>query len=320
VSSERAATGSLAGMRLFGEDFLARLERLRLAARRLAPGALRGEHRSKRRGRGIEFADYRPYVPGDDIRDLDWGAYLRFDKLLLRLLEEEGDLPLYLFVDGSASMTLPDPVKFDRARQMAAAFAYIALNHHDRVHLVVFDQGIRAESGGLRGSGQIVRVLRHLESIGSNGATDLRTALTRFFAVRRRPGLVVVLSDLLSADVDAWLAASEGGAASPSQTLPLFDWLRAMGQDLLLVHLECPGRDDLDRFGELLLVDAETGEELRVDLTPGLLHEHRAELDHRAEQLEAACRRRGWSYVRADADRPFDDLVMDVFRRGRLLG
>ncbi|HVS15070.1 MAG TPA: DUF58 domain-containing protein [Thermoanaerobaculia bacterium] len=318
MSGGLAASGSLSGMRLFDEDFLARLERLRLAARRLAPGALRGEHRSKRRGRGIEFADYRPYVPGDDIRDLDWGAYLRFDKLLLRLLEEEGDLPLYLFVDGSASMTLPDPVKFDRARQMAAAFAYIALNHHDRVHLVVFDRGIRADSGGLRGSGQIVRLLRHLEAIEPSGVTDLRTALTRFFAARRRRGLVVVLSDLLSADVDAWLAAADGPAPSPQ--LPLFDWLRAMGQDLLLVHLETSGRDDLDRFGELLLVDAETGEELRVDLTPGLLQEHRAELDRRADELEAACRRRGWSYVRADAGRPFDDLVMDVFRRGRLLG
>ena len=311
--------GSLAGMRLFGEDFLARLERLRLAARRLAPGALRGEHRSKRRGRGIEFADYRPYVPGDDIRDLDWGAYLRFDKLLLRLLEEEGDLPLYVFVDGSASMTLPDPIKFDRARQMAAAFAYIALNHHDRVHLVVFDQGVRADSGALRGSGQIVRILRQLESVASAGATDLRLALTRFFSVRRRPGLLVVLSDLLSADVDAWLAAAPGGDG-PEASLPLFDWLRAMSQDLLLVHLETPERDELERFGEMLLVDAETGEELRVDLTPGLLEEHRAELDRRAGEIEAACRRRGWSYVRADADRPFDDLVMDTFRRGRLLG
>jgi uncharacterized protein (DUF58 family) len=314
-----ASAGSLAGMRLFGEDFLGRLERLRLAARRLAPGALRGEHRSKRRGRGMEFADYRPYVPGDDIRDLDWGAYLRFDKLLLRLLEEEGDLPLYVFVDGSASMTLPDPIKFDRARQMAAAFAYIALNHHDRVHLVVFDEGVRAESGALRGSGQIVRILRQLEAVVSAGHTDLRLALTRFFSVRRRPGLLVVLSDLLSADVDAWLAAGPGVEAE-NAALPLFDWLRAMNQDLLLVHLETPGRDGLDRFGDTLLVDAESGEELRIDITPRLLAEHRAQLDHRAQELEAACQRRGWSYVRADADRPFDDLVMDTFRRGRLLG
>ena len=314
-----AQAGSHAGMRLFGEDFLARLERLRLAARKLTPGALRGEHRSKRRGRGMEFADYRPYVPGDDIRDLDWGAYLRFDKLLLRLLEEEGDLPLYLLVDASASMTLPDGIKFDRARQMAAAFAYIALNHHDRVHLVVFDQGVRADSGALRGSGQIVRILRQLEAIESTGATDLRLALTRFFSVRRRPGLLVVLSDLLSAEVDFWVAPEESGDDDP-RALPLFDWLSAMSQDLLLVHLETPGRDDVERFGEVLLVDAESGEELRVDLTPGLLEEHRAELDRRAAGIEAACRRRGWSYVRADADRPFDDLVMDTFRRGRLLG
>jgi hypothetical protein len=184
--------------------------------------------------------------------------------------------------------------------------------------LIVFDQGLRADSGALRGSGQIVRILRQLESIEARGVTDLRTALTRFFAVRRRPGLVVVLSDLLSADVDAWLAPPEPGAAAPS--LPLFDWLRAMNQDLLLVHLETIGRDDLDRFGELLLVDAETGDELRLDLTPGLLHEHRAELERRSEDLDAACQQRGWSYVRADAARPFDDLVMDVFRRGRLLG
>ena len=93
---------------LFDRDFLHRLERLRVVVRRTAPGGLRGEHRAHRRGRGIEFSDYRPYVPGDDMRDVDWLAYLRLDRLLLRLFEEQGDLPVYLLLDASRSMIEPD--------------------------------------------------------------------------------------------------------------------------------------------------------------------------------------------------------------------
>src|SRR5581483_77891 len=117
----------------FDEAFLRQLEHLAIVSRRPAAGHLRGSHRSRRTGTGMIFTDYRPYSAGDDTRNLDWGTYLRLDRLVLRLFEEEADLPIYIFLDTSRSMDFGAPTKFDFARRLAAALAYVGLINHDRV-------------------------------------------------------------------------------------------------------------------------------------------------------------------------------------------
>ena len=145
----------------FEPAFLARLERLRLLTRRVPAGGFKGEHRASHLGAGLEFADYRPYVEGDDVRHLDWRAYLRFDRLLLRQFEEHGDLAVYILLDCSHSMA-PTPGsggrrKFDAARRIAAALAYIALATLDRVTLAPYSGHVHQVLGPLHGSRQVWR-------------------------------------------------------------------------------------------------------------------------------------------------------------------
>ena len=117
-------------------DFLHQLEKLSVLAKKPVSGHLRGQHRSKRTGAGMIFSDYRPYVAGDDTHNLDWGIYLRLDRLILRLFEEEADLPVYVFLDISQSMNFGHPNKMKFAQKFAAALAYVSLMNHDRVSLV----------------------------------------------------------------------------------------------------------------------------------------------------------------------------------------
>ena len=136
------------GGTLFDTEFLRQLELLRFVSKQVQPGQIRGEHRAKRRGSGLQFADYRPYVAGDDTRHVDWRAYLRLGRLLMRLFEEEADLPIDLLVDASHSMSTGDPAKFDQARRLAGALGYIGLLNHDRVRVVAFSTGAIEELPG----------------------------------------------------------------------------------------------------------------------------------------------------------------------------
>src|SRR3954447_7063782 len=118
---------------LFDDDFQRKLETLAIVSRRVFAGRMRAERRSKKKGSGQEFADHRDYVPGDDFRFVDWNVYQRFGKLLVRLYEEEEDLGITFIMDCSASMAFGNGKKFDQARRLAAALAYVGLANLDRV-------------------------------------------------------------------------------------------------------------------------------------------------------------------------------------------
>src|SRR3981189_1440196 len=122
---------------LLSPDFLVRLEQLELVSRKIFLGAIKGERRSKRKGQSVEFADYRNYVKGDDLRHLDWNLYARLDRLFIRLFQEEEDLHFYVLIDNSLSMDFGSPTKLHYARQVAAALAFIGL--------------VNMDPGGLRG-------------------------------------------------------------------------------------------------------------------------------------------------------------------------
>ena len=165
---------------------LRRLEGLALQVRRAVSGQMGGERRSRKRGRSIEFADFRNYTPGDDFRLIDWKAYGRLNHLLLRLFDEERDLPIYLILDVSGSMA--EAAKFDMARRLAAALCYIGLAHLDRMTLLTFADGLVQESSPGRGKGRIFRVFEQLERMSADGATDLRASCKEFASRPRQTG------------------------------------------------------------------------------------------------------------------------------------
>jgi uncharacterized protein (DUF58 family) len=298
-----ARNRSAVSVDLFDEEFLKRLETLSLMSRRAMSGSSRGERRSKKRGSGVEFADHRSYVPGDDIRFLDVGVYQRFGKLLIRLFEEEEDLSLYFLIDTSASMGMDGSRKLNQAIRVAAALSYIGLSGLDRVSLVAVGQNVQQRLPPLRGKRQVFRVLRFLSGLLAEGETDLAQACRTFAAQNKRRGLAVVLSDLFDPH------GFEAG----------INVLRFNQFEPVVLHLTDSREHDLPESGDLSVTDVETGMQREVSMTPALRTRLRTALQERTDQVARFCTSRGVAYFAVDVEKPFDEVVLSVLRRGGFL-
>ncbi len=292
-----------ANVTLFDDEFLKKLEYLNIISKRLFAGQLRAERRTRRRGAGLEFADYRSYVAGDDFRYLDWKAYLRLNRLILKLFEEEEDLPIYFFLDSSLSMNYGSPAKLDYARRVAAALCYIGLANLDRVNVIAFADGVRGELPPQRGKGRIFKIFRFLTDITPAGETNARESFKTYCTETRRRGLAVVISDFFD--------------THGSETA--LDVLRHFRHDIFVIHIASHEEIDPELRGELLLVDAETQASREITVTPSLLTAYRAEYAKYCEDIEKYCGRYQLGYVRTVTDFPFEELVLKVFRQGRFL-
>ena len=180
---------------LFDDEFLKKLEYLNILSKRMFAGQLNAERRTRKRGTGLEFADHRAYVPGDDFRYLDWKAYLRLNRLILKLFEEEEDLPVYLFIDTSRSMAYGQPSKMDYARKVAAALCYIGLANLDRVHVIAYADGVKDELAPQHGKSSIFKIFRFLADVQPSGETNGRKSFKTYCTETRRRGLAIVISD-----------------------------------------------------------------------------------------------------------------------------
>src|ERR1022692_42440 len=157
---------------LLDPQFLARLEQLELVSRKNFLGHMKGERRSKRKGQSVEFADYRNYVKGDDLRFLDWNLYARLDRLFIRLFMEEEDLHFYVLIDNSLSMDFGKPTKLHYARQVAAALAFIGLVNMDRVVIDVFSDRLVQSMPAMRGRRSLWRVMDFLQNLPPAGSSN----------------------------------------------------------------------------------------------------------------------------------------------------
>jgi uncharacterized protein (DUF58 family) len=285
----------------FDNQFLKKLEYLHVVSKRAFAGHNRADRLTPTRGRGIEFADHRPYAAGDDYRHIDWKAYKRLNRLLLRLFDEERDLPIYLLLDVSRSMA--EPAKFDMARRLAAALCYIGLVHLDKLTILPFADALGREHPAGRGKARIFRVFEQLERLEPNGRTSLRDSIREFASRPRQTGLVVVVSDFLDPD------GAEAGLKI----------LRTLGHDVFAVHVTSARDRDAGALGEVRVVDAETGELRDIDVTPRLALAYAQAWEAHAEALLHFCGRYDIGYVRADAERPFEEIVLKAFRQGRFV-
>ena len=288
---------------LLDQSFLQKLEVLSLVMRRPVHGQLKGAHRSRRVGSGMVFTDFRPYSAGDDIRNIDWGIYLRMDRLILKLFEEEADLPIYLLVDASRSMDYGAPSKLDYARKVAAALCYVGLLNHDRVNLVSFADGAVQALPTRRGKSQAPQAFGFLERIQPGGETGLLSALRRFFGSPRTRGLVVLISDFLD----------------PDGIEPGFAVLRRFRHEVAVIHVISPEEREPRLPEEVVLVDAEDGTASELAVTPRLLEAYRQAFQRHMREVEAYCRKYGWAYVRALTEVPFEDLILKLLRDQGLL-
>ena len=294
-------TEPLAGREiLFDETFLRKLEQLELLARKIFRGLLRGERPTLRRGQGLEFSDFRQYRPGDEFRHIDWNIYSRLDQLFLKLHACEEDVTLNLIVDTSASMGFGDPSKFDHARRLAAALAYIALNSLDRVAVNAFADGLGARLPPVKSRQHTARLFAFLGELRCSGVTRLGASLRDFTSRARSPGLVVLISDLVGAE-----EAQEGIEA-----------LCYAGHDVVVIQLLAGAEIDPPLEGALQLVDAETGEEVEVTVDQELRRLYQQRLERQLQDLETFCRRRAVEYLRASTAIGFEDVVLKYLRQG----
>lgn len=290
-------------MALFDDEFLKKIEYLYVMSKKVFAGQKRAERKTKKTATGLEFADHRNYAPGDDFRSLDWKIYGRTEKLLIRLFEEKEDLAIYFLLDCSASMQSGGGAKFDYARRMAAALAFIGLSNMDRVSLVAFRQGVVDRMPLCSGRGQIYRVFHFLEKLEAKEETAFEESFKTFAAQNHRRGVAVVLSDLYN----------------PGGYEQALNFLHFQQFETYVLHLTDPeelksvGRGDVD------LMDSETGERLSMTLTPKVHQQLREAFEAYCLEVEAYCSRRQMLYARLPIDMALDDVVLKIFRQGGFL-
>jgi uncharacterized protein (DUF58 family) len=291
--------------RRFDETFLRRLETLRVVTKRASLGQLRADRRSRRVGAGIEFADHRDYVAGDDLRILDWSLYGRMERLLVRLFEEDEDLAIDVLVDTSASMGVGAPPKLDLAAQIGAALAYVGLASLDRVAVTTVGEALGDGLPPARGKGHILRVLRFLEEARAVGRTSLADAARAFLARRQRHrrGLVVLLSDFYD----------------PAGYREALDLLRFARFELVVIQISAPEEARPALRGDVTVRDVETGEERDVTISPRALAAYERRHAALVRGLDGFCRERAIPCFAVTSDEAFDAVVLRVFRAGGLL-
>lgn len=287
----------------FTPEFLVQLERLSLLSRRTFRGSVKGERRSPRRGHSVEFADYRAYGHGDDLRYVDWNIYGRLDRLHVKLFVDEEDLCLHLLVDASASMGFGTPTKLDYAVRLAAALGFVGLVNHERVGVGILRERVAEGWPPTRGRGQILPMMNFLAEVRPDGGTRLDEGLGNYAKRARESGLVVVISDLLDP------AGYERGVRA----------LLERRFDVHLVHLLDPEEVNPTLGGDLRLIDSETAELRDLTADAEALRGYRERLRQFLERVETFCRTQEIGYHRVITDTPVEAFVVAQLR-GRMLG
>ena len=285
----------------FEPEFLKKLERLRLVAKRLSWGGAKGEHPSLRRGFSLEFSDYRKYQTGDDLRYVDWNVYRRLERLWLKLFTAEEEMNIYLLIDASRSMAEGNPPKIEYAKRIAAALGYIGLKNLDKVGGAGFSSELIAPLSLGRGKKQILSLFNFLSALICEGETDLRASLQTFSSLFPRPGLIVLVSDLF--DPGGWRAGLEELAGKRHQ--------------LLVIHILDSGELEIAPRGDLSLYDVESERERKLFLDGELLQRFQRELESYCGEIESFCRSRRIDYLRTTTSVPFEDFVLLALREAR---
>lgn len=293
---------------LFTDDVLARLRRVILQSRRLARTGLTGEHRSLRKGPSPEFADFKAYTVGDDYRRIDWRVYARFDSLYVRESEITAEFDVHLLVDVSRSMDWSSgperPTKLRHALQLTGALAYLSLWHFDRVSITPIGSDAQRRYGPVQGRSHTRSMLTWLERLHAQSEADLAAAMRRLVFERRRAGLLLIVSDFLSVDLEDLEQAMQGAIGR--------------GWEVMLLQISDPAEEDPSLLPDLARThrarDLETGAQLPIradDASLARYRENRAAWQDRLVTLGGGARS---LHVPISTDVPVDQAMIRLLR------
>ncbi len=285
---------------LFDEEFLRKLEYLYLLSRKVFSGKVKAMSRSKKMGWGMEFADYRDYEPGDDLRYLDWNLYARVGQLVTKLFHEEENLNVHFLLDASRSMDFGHPKKFDYARKVVAALSYIALSNLDSVAIHPFGADLLDDLPMTRGKGRIMKIFDFLEDLEPAPKTDLDQTVASFIAKPRAKGFLVVVSDFWDEQgYERALKAAYGA-----------------GFDLSVVCVHHEFEAEPKWRGTVVMTDVESARRRQVTISRRTLGRYRREYAAYQDRLRSVCMSLHSHYVYAQTSIPFEDLILKFFRLG----
>lgn len=269
---------------------LSRLERMAIASGRRIHGNFPGEHRSRRLGTSTDFADWRPYVPGDDFRRIDYQIYARLDRLVIRLFESEDELMLRIVLDASGSMSFDN--KIERAKEIAGALTYVAACRRNRVRVFVAGDGVKP-GPWVASPSAALNLMGWLEKVEPGGRADLGAALSIVASQGGMRGLTVLISDLLD---ESWEPAVRrlGGPSHQGA----------------LLHILSEGDRQPEARGDLMLVDSETDLPMEVSVSERVLREYRARTKSWMAGVRGAATRRGIRYVIVDPKEQLESLLL----------
>jgi uncharacterized protein (DUF58 family) len=280
-----------------------RLDSLDVMSRKILQGKLQGERRSKRRGQSVEFADHRPYVPGDDLRFVDWNIYGRLERLFLKLFLEEQDLTVHIMADASGSMTIGEPSKELFIKKLTAALGYVSLVNNNRVTISFFGDGIKSQLANMRGRSYLHKMAEYLLTTDCEGFSHFDNACRQLAAGRTGSGIMIVLSDFLF---------KEGYD---------FGLRRMIGRQYDLYAIQVLSAEELSpKFtGDLKLLDIEDADAAEITVSSALLKYYKQNINAYCNELKDFCRQRGAVYVLANSADSVESLVLNYLRRIRLL-
>ncbi|MHA0857185.1 DUF58 domain-containing protein [Paenibacillus sp. CMAA1364] len=304
---------------LLPTEWLPRLERLSLGAGRRVAGILQGKRRSHRLGSSLEFADYRRYTPGDDIRRFDWGVYSRTGKPFIRQFLDEQELMVSIYVDCSKSMDFGQrtgkgssdgnqvvPSKLQYAKQLAASVGYIALCSYERLQVACYSGSMDSRLPIVRGRGAAHRLFQFLENASVGEVGSLTASFGEPGAVPRLPGMTWIFSDFWHQDEEEEIGT-------------VLSRLMAAGQEVVLVHIVSQEEMNPSFSGDLKLVDSELGTGTDVAITGKILRQYVAEWDKYYTHLSSYAADRGISHVLIPNDTPLEEAVFRILAESRLV-
>ena len=289
---------------MLSPKFLRKLDNLRIVARKMFHGRMKGERRSPKRGASVEFADYRNYQIGDDFRHVDWNIYARLDKLFLKLFMEEENLNVSILLDVSGSMNFGEPSKLQYAKSIVDSLGYISLINFDILSVYAFSNDIVSKLTSLRGKGQVFKLFDFVDKLEVDGHTDMERSFKRYAMSVVQPGVAVVVSDFLD---------PQGYEAGLKQ-------LRYHRFETHIIHILSEVEINPDINGELSLADAETGVVKEITVTDRVMAGYQQRLKSFCESLRNFCLSQGMIYSQVSTNTPIEEFVLKNLRCADVIG
>ena len=291
----------MASTPLLDRQFLEKLERLTIHWQKSFNGLVGGHNTSRFSGGGQEFLDHRHFHHGDDLRAVNWRAYLRLEKLFLKMFQIEPRVPVRMLIDTSSSMALGDGRKFEYARKLAAALCYVGLVRLDTISLRPFSArlGEGIACGG--GRHQFSPVMNYLSGLQAGGKTDYLEVTREFIGSYQQRGLLIIVSDFLD----------DTGCEKPLQ------FLADYGHELMLLQVWSEEDRTPPWAGELELVDGETDAHLKLDFDDLAREHYTRAFDQYAAELQQLALRNSGRYVGISTQMPIEDVIFGSLVRAR---